>query len=159
MQVKIVLSLVSLRPSFFQTSAHPNEIPHSNNYMSNPAGWKVIYSRLAFTIPLKNLFSVILPISGHFLPTCSLLLSFFLDLFFPLFTSTHVPSTASSLVHTINIYLSVDLCALHNNVLYCLSLSPCVSYKLTNTSSTCSCQPFQALKAEQKAWCSAFQRC
>lgn len=29
-------------------------------------------------------------------------------------------------------------------------LSPCVPYKLANTSSTCSCQPFQALKAEQK---------
>lgn len=96
--------------------------------MSNPAGWKVIYFRLAFTMPLKILFSVILPVSGHFLPTCSLLLSLrahlhFLRSFSPLFTSTHVPSTASSLVHTINICLSVDLCALHNNVLYCLSLS------------------------------------
>lgn len=54
MLVKIVLTLVSFRPSFFHTSAHPNEIPHSNNYMSNPAGWKVIYSRLAFTMPLKT---------------------------------------------------------------------------------------------------------
>ncbi len=91
-------------------------------------------------MPLKTLFSVIFPSLATSLPSCSLLLSFFLDLFFPLFTSTHVPSTASSLVHTINIYLSVNLCALHSNVLYCLSLSPRVSYKLTNTSSTCSCQ-------------------
>lgn len=144
MQVKIVLTLVSFQPSFFHTSAHPNEIPHSNNYMSNPAGWKVIYSRLAFTMPLKTVLLSFLSLATFYLhlpyysPYAST--SIFLDLFVP---STHVPSTESSLVHAINICLSVDLCALHNNV-----LSLCVSYKLTNTSSASSCQPFQALKAE-----------
>lgn len=63
--------------------------------------------------------------------------SIFLDLFVP---STHVPLSESSLVRTINICLSVDLCALHSNV-----LSLCVSDKLTNASSASSCQ---ALKAE-----------
>lgn len=65
--------------------------------------------------------------------------SIFLDLFVP----SHVPLSESSLVRTINICLSVDLCVLHSNV---LSLS--VSDKLTNASWASSCQPFQALKAE-----------
>ncbi len=69
-------------------------------------------SVLCYPSRLWTLFTYMFPITLLFLRSFS-----------PLFTSSHVPSTASSLVHTINIYLSVDLCDLHNNVLYCLSFS------------------------------------
>lgn len=117
MLVKIVLTLVSFRPSFFHTSAHPNEIPHSNNYMSNPAGWKVIYSRLAFTMPLKTvlcypsrlwpLFTYMFPITllMHPPPFSQIFLCHLL-MCHPLNPLQYVPSTS----------VSLSTCVLHTTV-------------------------------------------
>lgn len=58
--------------SVFHTSAHSNENPRSNNYISNPGGDRVIYSRSAFYFAINT--SSIYMLSSS---SSSLLLSFF----------------------------------------------------------------------------------
>lgn len=67
-------------PQVFHTSAHSNENPRSNNYISNPRGDGVIYSRTAFYFAMNTTsFHMLLSSSGSLPPS----------LFFSLCLSNH----------------------------------------------------------------------
>lgn len=120
--------------------------------MSNPAGWKVIYSRLAFTMPLKNLFSVILPISGHISPIMFPITLLFLRSFFP---SLYIYSCAIHCILFSTHHQHLSLCQLVCFTQQCPLLSVSLSPRLLETRKYIfdmflSALKLQALKAEQK---------
>lgn len=79
------ISVFCFVPQVFHTSAHSNENPLSNNYISNPEGERVIYSRTAFyfainTTSFHMLYSssgsLTLPLFSHSASPATMLSSF-----------------------------------------------------------------------------------